>query len=151
MVFEPHCLGPQQPNHQLVITPNHPIFYRGYRRPARCFEHCFGVHRFQKVKAENVLDLLGGQFCLYDLQFDHEGSFSANGLEIQSRSPYSHLGPLPKDRYYDQSLYRDDRVWDTSDQIVPLNETSICLNHVILRNKRHHSMLTDNSSIVMYQ
>jgi hypothetical protein len=137
MVFDPGCLGHQQPKQRLVMTPNHPIFYHGARRPAKCFEQCHGVHRIHCSQLASMMDLLDGHPCLYDLQFDHEGSYWANGLEIQSRSPYSYWGPLPKECYYDQSLYTDDRVWDSTDASLPLDESPIRLNQVILRNKCH--------------
>ena len=109
IVISAGCLG-KSPSQNLRITPNHPIFYQGARRPARCFGHFHGVS-YEKSN---------GPSCVYDLQFDHDGSYWANGVEIQSCSPQSFLNPLPQKDYLDPSLYVSDLVWDSYDQPLPL-------------------------------
>jgi hypothetical protein len=49
---------------------------------------------------------------MYDLQFEVETYYYAEGLESQSRSPFCHLSPLPKELYFHQELYRDIQVPD---------------------------------------
>lgn len=155
MVFEKNCLG-NQPNERLIITPNHPIFYKNARRPAKCFAKCPGVSSYNNVPITKIIHLFDDpdDLCLYDLQFDHDGSYIANGTEIQSRSPYSCFGPLPKNSYYNQSLYSSDTVWDSMDQVLPLDSTPLKFNLVMLKNKRHYmidSSYQNNHSITKYQ
>jgi len=58
-------------------------------------------------------DLLPDPY-LYDIQFDFEGSyFLEGGLESQSRSPYCHLTPLDKDKYFNLDNYKPVRVDNT--------------------------------------
>ncbi len=123
MVFNPNSLGVGLPNQKLIMTPNHPIFYQGYRRPAQCFENFQGVQLVKKVIAESLLGSENGQSFLYDLQFEVDGSYIANGIEVQSRSPYSILDPLPIELYNDKSLYSNEKVWDSYDQELLLDLT----------------------------
>ena len=111
IVFCVNSLGFGLPKKDLTITSNHPLIYNNVRRPAWCFRDFIGVSR---IKKNNIT-------YLYDLQFDHDGSYIANGVEIQSSSPYSALNPLPKDLYFDQSLYSEEFVWDTYDQSMILS------------------------------
>lgn len=141
VVFEKNSLG-NHPDQRLIVTPNHPIFYKNARRPAKCFAKCPGVTMLENISVDEVMYLFEGgneakEVYLYDLQFDHDGSYLANGVEVQSRSPYSYCGPLPKDLYYDTTLYSSDRVWDSMDQILPLESTKLDFNLIMLRNKRH--------------
>jgi hypothetical protein len=136
LIFEKYCLG-NQPEQTLIVTPNHPIVYRNARRPAKCFAKCPGVTFLENVPVTQILTLLE-EACLYDLQFEHDGTYIANGLEIQSRSPYSYFGPLPKELYFDQSLYCSDRVWDSLDHPLPLDMTPLNFNVVMLKNKQHN-------------
>jgi hypothetical protein len=150
VVFEPYSLG-SYPHTRLVVTPNHPIFYRGARRPAKCFARCIGVTMIQQKQVGSLVHLMG-ENALYDLQFDHEGSYYANGVEIQSRSPFSCFSPLPRELYFDLSLYTNERVWDSLDQDLPLDTTQINFNVVVLRNKKHHKGLIDhlNHAVIKY-
>ena len=100
IVINPDSLGQGQPQQQLIVTPNHPIFYRGCRRPAKCFVNLTGVKLLDRVPAGNFLGEGESSLFLYDLQFETDGSYIANGLEVQSRCPYSDLSPLPKDIYF---------------------------------------------------
>ena len=108
--IQPNSLGSNKPWKKLSITANHPIIFALARRPAGCFIDIKGV---DKVQVTNIS-------CLYDLQFDHDGTYFANGVQIQSCSPKSAINPLPKELYYDQSLYSDDVVWDSYEQNIPL-------------------------------
>lgn len=154
MVFEKNCLG-NCPNEQLVITPNHPIFYKNARRPAKCFKNCPGVTMIKNKPVNQMQHLLDASkdIYLYDLQFDHDGSYFANGVEIQSRSPYSRYGPLPQELYFDQSLYSNNQVWDSLDHILPLDDKCLNFNVIMLKNKRHNSVTMgshSDCSIVKY-
>lgn len=138
VVFEKNALG-NSPNQRLIVTPNHPIFYQNARRPAKCLANCPGVTLIENILLSQITDLFDdtSNVFLYDIQFDHEGSYVANGVEVQSRSPYSYYGPLPKELYYDTSLYSSDRVWDCMDHDLPLDNTNMEFNLIMLKNKRH--------------
>ena len=118
--FAPHSLDNHQPDRELIITGNHPLLYKDARRPAKCFVKVNGVEDCQKVAAKMVLEEEDGVYVLYDLQFETEGSFVANGVVVQSRSPYSQLTPLSKDLYFDDQLYHEERTWDSFDHDLPL-------------------------------
>jgi uncharacterized repeat protein (TIGR01451 family) len=110
MIFSVGSLERQIPNKQLMITPNHPLVWQNTRRPAKCFRSIIGVSMTRLTGVEK----------LYDLQFDHEGSYYANGVEVQSCSPHSSLNPLPKELYYNPLLYTGQMVWDTFDHPLKL-------------------------------
>jgi uncharacterized repeat protein (TIGR01451 family) len=113
VTFQPNSLGCGKPTHQLTMTDNHPLIYDHARRPAKCFVQFNDV---TKMKCDHITDL-------YDLQFDHDGTYLANGIEIQSCSPHSASKPLPKNLYFDSSLYTNEIVWDNYDQTLPLVTT----------------------------
>ena len=109
------------PNKNLIITPNHPIVYQDARRPAKCFRHCPLVETYSNIPANIILPVnYNDEYILYDLQFDHDGTYVANGVTVQSRSPYSDLTPLPHSSYFDLSNYRSDLTWDSHNQLLPL-------------------------------
>jgi hypothetical protein len=110
MSFDVGSLGQGVPSKRLEITPNHPIVFVNARRPAKCFSSVKGVAKFGQK----------GIRCLYDLQFDHDGTYIANGVEIQSCSPRSATKPLPKELYYDPTLYSDEVVWDSYEHTLKL-------------------------------
>jgi len=115
-------LGNGCPSQELLITGNHPIFWHGKRRPARSFI------KFSGVKQHFIGDVEIIKKCypiLYDLQFETDGSYWANGIEVQSCSPRSFTHPLPKELYFDQSLYTDELVWDHYDQQIPLDRSLV--------------------------
>lgn len=110
---------------ELRMTEYHPIMYAGARREARAFRGVPGVEHFScPVKVVMDPDNTGNH-ALYDLQFDVEGQYVAEGAVVQSRSPYYTYDPLPKAMYYDQSLYRDVRTFGTIDHPVPMDNTPI--------------------------
>lgn len=138
MIFEKNCLD-NFPNERLIITPNHPIIYKNARRPAKCFKNCPGVTYIKQKPINQITEFVNqpNGLILYDLQFDYDGSYIANGVEVQSRSPHSYHGPLPKELYFDQSLYSPDKVWDSLDHILPLDTTPLDFNILMLKNKPH--------------
>jgi hypothetical protein len=121
VVFDVNSVGPNQPYEKLIITENHPIVYNNARRPAYCFQNYPGVTYYKDVSASEILPVNNDTCTVYDLQFDHEGTYVANGLIVQSRSPRSNLTPLPEELYFDPTLYTDEKVNDCYDHIFPLN------------------------------
>jgi alpha-tubulin suppressor-like RCC1 family protein len=124
--FDKDCLGSDKPIQRLVITCNHALIYNGKRRPAKCFENLRGVTRknerlsVDRMNRMNRMDRMDksdgesvflipepdGGYILYDLQFETLGSYVANGVVVQSRSPRSRITPLPRSLYFNRSLYR---------------------------------------------
>jgi hypothetical protein len=95
------------PYNDLYVCSRHVIRYNGKRRLATT------------LKAFKNVEILTGKrnqitnkFYMYDLQFEIETFYYAEGLESQSRSPYCHLSPLPKDLYFNKELYKDIKVPD---------------------------------------
>lgn len=128
--FPPHCLGHNCPSNTLYITPNHPIFYHKARRPAKSFRLLPDVIEHNDVEPASIIkpeysNEQGPVFYLYDLQFDDDGSYLANGVLIQSRSPWSDITPLSIDKYFDRNNYREDTHWDGWNHPLPLDERDI--------------------------
>lgn len=118
--FEIGSLGGDLPCQPLYISKNHPIVYNGARRPAYCFQNMPDVTYYKNTPLNEVL-LHDQKLC--DLQFEDDVTYLANGVIVQSRSPYSNLTPLPKELYFDQSLYTGEQTWDSLHQSLPLDTT----------------------------
>jgi len=121
--FEKGSLGENLPSKQLAITGNHPIIWKNARRPAKCFSKLPDViHYEETTPASNILPT---DLSLYDLQFDHDGTYVANGITVQSRCPRSNLTPLPRHLYFDDNNWTEDLTWDSFDQPLPLSDEQI--------------------------
>jgi len=120
-IMNENCLDKNVPNKKLTITGYHPIFYKGARREAQYFANLEGV-KYEEIEAEKVFEVTKEGFVeLYDLQFDDDGSYVANGVQVQSRCPWSFYTPLPKELYYDLAMYKKclDANIDSLNHIVP--------------------------------
>ena len=87
----------------------------------------------QKISAAQLLpadDNNHQSHTLYDLQFDHDGQYVAEGVILQSRSPRSDRTPLPKELYFDQSLWIEDVTWDCFDHNLKLETKEIDANFI---------------------
>jgi len=126
VTFEPNSLGDNIPTKKLTTTMGHSLLYQGVRKPAYCFVNYPGVTRYKNTHRAKDLMIVepDDSYIFYDIQFDHIGSFVANGVVLQSRLPWSLLTPLPKELYFDQTLYQS-RVGDDDDPgyAYPLNYT----------------------------
>jgi hypothetical protein len=128
--IQPSAIEPNLPHKKLVITPNHPIFYRGARRPAKCFKYLSNVIEHKSIPPETVLQpepLVHDHehYILYDLQFEVDGSYIAEGVTIQSRSPWSDLTPLERHMYFHPETYSETRHWDSLHHSLPLANEEI--------------------------
>jgi hypothetical protein len=93
---------------------NHVLIHNGKRILAK-------NHPDAEIISGKTEDLLPDPY-LYDIQFDFEGSyFLEGGLESQSRSPYCHLTPLAKEKYFNLDNYRSVRVDNTLRLDPPFN------------------------------
>jgi hypothetical protein len=124
-----NALGENYPEYDTIITAWHPILYKNERRPAKCFRKFKGVEYSKKRKlAETILPADESEseektYSLYNLQFDTEGFFIANGLVVQSVSPHSALVPLAEEDYYDKSKFDKPYVKESYHQEYPwINE-----------------------------
>lgn len=82
LVVIPH--GLMNSEKDLIITSNHPVWVN---------------QNINRILAKNLKDITTyGQSSdtVYNLQFDEEGSFYANGVKIDSVSPYHRKFPLEK-------------------------------------------------------
>lgn len=99
-------------NRKLILTHNHSIIYNGARRYASKFVQLDGVGQYNIKASEILTPDPNGLFALYDLQFETLGSYIANGVTVQSRSPRSFNTPLPQNEYFNVELYRPDLMDD---------------------------------------
>jgi len=131
-VFQPSSLEQNVPNKELIITSNHALIYKDKRRPAKCFSSYPLIKQYYHNTLMGQMGQLlppnsDGTYTVYDLQFETLGSYVANGVTIQSRSPRSNLTPLPKDLYFDQSLYSDQTGEDDVEYEYPLDFSPVNL------------------------
>jgi hypothetical protein len=108
--FQPNSLNNNVPYKNLLITKDHPIIHQKTctRRPAYAFKNYPNINIFTNIKAGNILPKIDDELydnCLWDLQFEEVGTYVANGVTLQSRNPRSRLSPLPKELYFNESLY----------------------------------------------
>jgi hypothetical protein len=123
-VFEPNAFGEDKPFQKLTITGGHPIFYEGKRCLAWCFKKISTY--YEDIEGDKIFALSEqGVVDVYDLQFDEPGSYVANGVKVQSRSPWSSATPLPKELYYDVSKYREEKGDDIYTHEEPLHTTDL--------------------------
>jgi hypothetical protein len=99
------CIDNIIPYSDLYVCSGHVIRHLGARRYASTLSCYKGVETL-RGKRETITD----KKAMYDLQFDIETFYYVEGLESQSRSPYCHYSPLPKELYYNKELYKNIRV-----------------------------------------
>ncbi len=76
----------------IIITGNHPVWINSDK--ARILaKNIKGVQKIDDVKE------------VYSIQFDEEGTFYANGVKVDSLSPYHRKFPLPKDHFTSLDKY----------------------------------------------
>jgi hypothetical protein len=96
------------PYNDLYVCSRHVIRYNGKRRLATTLKAFKGVEILSGKRNQ-----ITNKLYMYDLQFEIETFYYAEGLESQSRSPYCHLSPLPKQLYFKKHLYKDIKVPDS--------------------------------------
>lgn len=123
MIFEKDSLGENIPCRRVTMTSEHPIFYDGKRVPAFYFRNLPGV-KFERKYLEDMISAnLNGEYCLYDLQFEDDGSYVVDGIQVQSRKPTSCLTPLPKELYFNVEKY----TMQTEDDYIHSSQTKLTL------------------------
>lgn len=96
-------LGQNQPNKELTMTASHPILWNGERKRSKCFREIDGVEYLPYVRAKDILPVdADGHYALYDLVFEDNAYYIANGLTIQSHSPECFIGALPEEAYFNK-------------------------------------------------
>ena len=116
--FSEGSIGDNIPFNKLIITAAHPIIHHETksRRQSIAFSNNPGVTTYKQCKAHEVLPSIiineEHKYYLWDLQFETVGSYFANGVLVQSRSPRSCNTPLPKELFFNQELYDELRYDD---------------------------------------
>jgi hypothetical protein len=90
----------------LLITGYHPILINQMRIPVEHIKFNLrnGIYNiYLNCKSQTISQ----NIILCDLQFDKPTYYNANGIWIQSSSPYTKNDPLPYDLYWDKSYYSD--------------------------------------------
>ena len=85
-------------NDDLYIMRKHPIWINN------------GKNRINPIDVSDTKKVMIENDTIYTLQFDTEGTFYANGIKIDSLSPYNKLYPLPKECFLDPSKYIENLV-----------------------------------------
>ena len=70
-------------------------------RKLSIFMFVFVISHWSNDLQHNVKICLDKSITMYNLQFDHNGSFVANGLTVEAVPPESKLFPLDKNLYFD--------------------------------------------------
>lgn len=109
-VINPNTIEKNIPNKKLIVTHSHPIIYKNARRAAKLFNTLPGITHYLTTPINQILpdDNTYNEYTLWDMQFETIGSYVANGVTLQSRHPRSFITPLPKELYFDQSLYTEE-------------------------------------------
>ena len=120
-------LGENYPNEDMVLTDPHPLIWNGIRKPARCFTEFDGVTWYNNtITAKEMLPInREGTYAIYDLIFDHDGDYIANGVPVQAHSPWCVAESLPKDLYYDVNNWKDERAWHCLAHPLPWDQSLI--------------------------
>ncbi len=115
------------PTRDLWITSPHPIIMDGVRRPACCLERFPGVtwHMSTKSASEILPKEPDGSYKLYDLVFDHDEYYIANGIKVEAHSPYHPDDPLPKDLYFDLRNYHEERSHIGLNHCLPYDDKTV--------------------------
>jgi len=119
--FPKDSISPGIPFEDLEVSPPHPIFFKDARRPADAFIGHNGIHYLPNLHEH-----------LYTLQFQHDGSFYdgsfyANGLQVQSHSPYHFLCPLPRHLLSIEDQEREYiQTTDSLHHVLPLVHEKVC-------------------------
>jgi hypothetical protein len=88
----------------LLITGFHPILINRLRISVGHIK--FGLKNgLNKIYLNSKIQLISKDIILCDLQFDKPTYYNANGIWIQSSSPYTKCNPLPYELYWDKSYY----------------------------------------------
>jgi hypothetical protein len=88
----------------LLITGYHPILIDNKRIPVEHIKFSLknGIYNiYLNCKSQ----IISKEVILCDLQFDKPSYYNANGIWIQSSSPYTKNNPLPYELYWDESYY----------------------------------------------
>lgn len=96
------------PNRELIIAGKHPILDGKVRRPARCYRKLPNVQFWNNcITADKVLPVNddGKTYSLYNIQYEHDGFFVANGVVVDSVPVKSIHFALPKELYFNEELF----------------------------------------------
>ena len=103
------AIGVNQPTTDLILTSGHPILYNDKLYRAKSFRKLPGVTycSSHKTTASDILPInkKKNKYVLYNIQYEHDGFYVANGLIVNSVPPLSSIMPLPKNLYFNKKLY----------------------------------------------
>lgn len=145
------ALGENLPNKDLLISGWHPILWEGARRPARCFEKFPGVQWwYHSIQVEDILpadneNATTKTYSFYNLQFDHDGIFIANGIPVQAISPYSRISPLKKELFFNLDNYKEKLVNESYITDTPWDGTVLEAPIKSIKSDEHKSEESDES------
>jgi hypothetical protein len=134
-IIKQNSFGQGCPAPRLLLNSYHAIVWQGMKKPAKCFADLPTVtrHLFTKTAAEIIPLNRAKRYALYDIQFDTPGYYVANGIQVQSRHPWSINTPLPRQLYFDPSKYSTVRITIDDD---PTDQYSLDLSKVTLNDLR---------------
>lgn len=97
---------PKYTNDNLYITESHPIWINN------------GQNRILAKNINGCSTFILIDDMLYNIQYDTEGTFYANGIKIDSLSPYHKYYPLPKVLFIDKTKFIDGiKIMNEDDEI----------------------------------
>jgi hypothetical protein len=108
IVIPKDAIAPGMPMNDLYCCKHHYFLYGDKLYAAESFLSFPGVRRIRGYAKEVLGKELPklSKLRMYDLQFETEGFYIAEGLVSPSRSPYDADDPLPRELFFDQSLFR---------------------------------------------
>jgi hypothetical protein len=108
IVIPKDAIAPGMPMNGLYCCKHHYFLYGDKLYAAESFLSFPGVRRIRGYAKEVLGKELPklSKLRMYDLQFETEGFYIGEGLLCPSRSPYDADDPLPRELFFDQSLFR---------------------------------------------
>jgi hypothetical protein len=102
------AIAPGMPMNDLYCRKHHYFLYGDKLYAAESFLSFPGVRRIRGYAKEVLGKELSklSKLRMYDLQFETEGFYIAEGLLCPSRSPYDADDPLPRELFFDKGLFR---------------------------------------------
>jgi hypothetical protein len=108
IVIPKDAIAPGIPMNDLYCCKHHYFLYGDKLYAAESFLSFPGVRRIRGYAKEVLGKELPklSKLRMYDLQFETEGFYIAEGLVSPSRSPYDADDPLPRELFFDKGLFR---------------------------------------------
>ena len=131
-------LAAKMPNCDLLITASHPIVWDNARIRSKYFSQWHGVTFYPSIEASQILPAEADEYALYDLVFEDNSYYIANGVLVQSHSPCFAIEPLEDKEYFSNEKCIRNKNGECPDYTYPIKEAYVP-NTAAISPKTSHS------------